>query len=125
MGVGTSAHLGAKEDVVGALHAQHERVVLVADLVLVAAKAASRPDARLAQPGQGLVQHAVPGQAGSGVAMLQPPAATPSQALRPLTRHAFSQPDIAPGHQAYSRFCSVAQHGGAYAQHARRFSKGT
>ena len=37
-------HLRAEQDVVCALHAQHERVVLVAHFILVAAKATTRPD---------------------------------------------------------------------------------
>ena len=69
-----SAHLGAEEHVVGALHAQHEGVVLVADLVLVAAEATAAPDAMGAQEGQRLRQHCIPAQAGRWVAMLQPPA---------------------------------------------------
>lgn len=67
-------HLGAKEDVVCALHPQHEGVILVADLVLIAAKAPARPDARLPQPGQRLLQNTIPRQAGCGVPMLKPPA---------------------------------------------------
>lgn len=71
---GSRSHLGAKEHVVSALHAEHEGVVLVADLVLPAAKPASRPDVVLSQPGQGFGDGSIPLQVGGGVAMLQPPA---------------------------------------------------
>ncbi len=77
-------HLGSEEDVVSRLDAQHERVVLIADLVLVAAEAAARPDAGLPQPRQRLLQSAIPRQAGRGVAVLQPPAYPSLSILIPI-----------------------------------------
>mmetsp|Transcript_14864 Transcript_14864/g.41788 ORF Transcript_14864/g.41788 Transcript_14864/m.41788 type:complete len:575 (-) Transcript_14864:45-1769(-) len=65
--------LGAKLDVVGALHAKHEGVVLVGHLVLVGAKAATGPDALGPQERQGLLQDPIAGKGGSGVAVLQAP----------------------------------------------------
>ena len=67
-------YLGAKQHIVCALHAKHEAVVLVADLVSVAAKPASAPDLVLLQPGQGIYKNALPTYTGSRVAVFQPPA---------------------------------------------------
>jgi hypothetical protein len=69
-----SAYPCAKQDVVNGLHAQHERVVLVGDLVLVAAEAAAGPDVVLPQPGLRLVQRCVPRHARRGVPVFDPPA---------------------------------------------------
>ena len=69
----SASHLGTEEDVVGGLHAEHEGVVLVAHLILVAAEAAAAPDAGRAQPRQRLLQDTVTRKARRGVPMLQPP----------------------------------------------------
>mmetsp|Transcript_19396 Transcript_19396/g.61731 ORF Transcript_19396/g.61731 Transcript_19396/m.61731 type:complete len:540 (+) Transcript_19396:304-1923(+) len=65
--------LGAEEHVVHALHAQHERVVLVGHLVLVAAEAPAAPHVVLPQEGEGLGEDGVAPHGGGGVAVLQPP----------------------------------------------------
>lgn len=83
-GVG-EAYGGAKEDVVSAFNAQHERVVLVADLVLVGPETPARPDPLFPQPGECLVQHGIAPQAGSWVPVLQPSGPTAcSRVLIPI-----------------------------------------
>ena len=61
-----------EQDRVGRLDAQHERVVLVAHLVLPAAEPPAGPDGAPAEPGQGGAQGRVPPQGGRGVAVLEP-----------------------------------------------------
>lgn len=56
-------------------------MVLVADLVLVAAEAAAAPDAGRAQPRQRLLQGAVARQARCRVPVLQPPVSTTPRAI--------------------------------------------
>ena len=68
-------YLGPKQHVVSTLHTQHEGMVLVADLISVAAKPASAPDLVLLQPGQGIYKHPLTAHTGGGVPMFQPPAA--------------------------------------------------
>lgn len=63
-------HLCAKHDIVCTLHTQHERVILVADLVLPAAKPASGPDVVTPEEGQGISNSCIPLQVWCGVAML-------------------------------------------------------
>ena len=65
--------LCSKQHVVSALDSEHEGVVLVADLVLPAAKAAARPDVVFPQPWQSLIQSSISVQMWSGIAMLQSP----------------------------------------------------
>lgn len=48
---------GTADNVVDGLHAEHERVVLVADLVPPAAEAATRPDVQVQELGQELFEH--------------------------------------------------------------------
>jgi len=48
-------------------------VVLVADLISVAAKPASAPDLVLLQPGQGIYKNALTAYARSWISVLQPP----------------------------------------------------
>lgn len=66
----TSRYLGAEQNIVCALHAQHQAVVLVAHFVSVAAKPASAPDLVLLQPWQGIDQHTLTPNTGGRVAML-------------------------------------------------------
>lgn len=68
-------YLGAEQHVVSTLHTQHEGMVLVADLVSVAAKPASAPDLVLLQPGQGIYKDPLSAYTGGGVPVFQPPAA--------------------------------------------------
>ena len=68
------SYLGTKQHIVCALHTQHEGVVLVADLISVAAKPSSAPDLVLLQPGQGLYQHALTAHAGGWITVFQLPA---------------------------------------------------
>lgn len=67
-------YLGAKENVVCALHTQHETVVLVANLISVAAKSTSAPDLVLLQPGKGIYKDSLTSHTWCRVAMFQPPA---------------------------------------------------
>lgn len=69
------SHLCAEQYIVCTLHPQHEAVVLVADLVSVAAKPAPAPDLVLLQPGQSIDKDTLTSYTGSGVPVFQPPAA--------------------------------------------------
>lgn len=62
---------GAVDDVVCGLHAKHEGVVLVADLVLPAAEAATRVYVHILQLGQHLGQDTVTLDSGRGVTVVE------------------------------------------------------
>lgn len=66
---GFVCYLCAKEDIVCAFDAQHEGVVLVANLVLPAAKSASRPDVVTSEVGQGISDGRIPLQVRGRVAV--------------------------------------------------------
>lgn len=71
VGVVQSQLDSAVDNVVNRLHTQHERVVLVADLVAPAAETATRPDALLLKLGQDLGQSALTLQRWGGVAVVE------------------------------------------------------
>ena len=62
--------LGPEKDVVGCLDTQHHAVVLVSNLVLIAAKPAPAPDVVLLQPRECLAEDLVAAQGRGGVPVL-------------------------------------------------------
>ncbi len=71
---GRKPYLGTEQHIVCALHAQHEGVVLVSNLISVAAESASAPDLVLLQPGQGIYKNTLAAHARGWVSVFQPPA---------------------------------------------------
>jgi hypothetical protein len=65
--------LGAEKDVVSRFDPQHQRMVLIGDLVLVAPEPAARPDVVLQKPRLRLIQRGVAPNARRRVPVLQPP----------------------------------------------------
>lgn len=70
-GMEQSELLGAVQNVIHRLHADHARVVLIRYFVLIRSKAATGPDVLLAQPRQRLLKHGVSLQRRCGVTILE------------------------------------------------------
>ena len=87
---GRKLYLGAKQHIVCTLHAQHKGVVLVADLISVAAKPASAPDLVLLQPGQGIYKNTLTANARSWVSVFQPPTPRHTQVSVMALQHVTS-----------------------------------
>lgn len=67
-------YLGAEQNIVCALHTQHQTVVLVANLISVAAKPASAPNLVLLQPWKSVYKDTFTTYTWGWITMLQAPA---------------------------------------------------